>query len=274
MNDCWFDDNNWESALTWDTMYLQGDFPVSDFEYQNSLWETWVLRIQEGHKAEEEKLKELYYQLKPENHEEDSEEAVEINHLMADGHTDMAILTNSMYAALAVSLWSKMENFFKRMINVCFIGQKKKESILKSVTDFCAESSSNPVNKSELKRCIKLLRALQTAYKFLEIKSFFKNEMGIDLEVLPEYKTVDAIRILNNSYKHSNGYYKPEIDKSHTQIDPTLLAHWSVQCDQEIDYSKLPIKELVIACGKYNQKLIDEIRSKLKSLSQSSSSGT
>jgi len=42
------------------------------------------------------------------------------------------------------------------------------------------------------------------------------------------YTTADAIRILNNSYKHNNGHYKPEKGKSHIQIDQALLSKWKI----------------------------------------------
>lgn len=265
MGNNWFDKNNWKSALTWQVMFLNSDFPSSNFEYKGSFWENWVDRVQEGQRLEEESLSQLRERLKSESSDAEQAYADYGGDLVGDGHLQLDNLTNSMYAALVVSLWSKMEHFLKNMIAVCCKGLQKKEKALNTVSTFCSESLDKQLDKRKLKNCIDVLKKLQLSpYKFAEIKKFFKKEMKIKLEELADYSTIDAVRILNNSFKHSNGFYKPVLNRTDTKIKQSLLTTWDIVKDKEVDYSKLPIEELVLACGAFNHELITAIKSELE----------
>jgi hypothetical protein len=44
---------------------------------------------------------------------------------------------------------------------------------------------------------------IRAAYKFHQLKGLFRKATGRDLASMPEYASVDELRCLNNSYKHS-----------------------------------------------------------------------
>ena len=91
-----------------------------------------------------------------------------------------------------------------------------------------------------------------TPYEFGKVKDFSRETMNVDLCALPEYPTVDAIRILNNSFKHNDGVYRPDPARSHTQIDEGLLNRWQIlDNNNKIAFSKLPIEELVVGCNTF-----------------------
>jgi len=147
-------------------------------------------------------------------------------------------ITNAMYAALIVSLWACVEGYLKGLLSVC--------------------------------RGVRNLKK-KVPYKFDAIKDSFLKEMDINLEQLPRYSTINAIRILNNSFKHSEGYYLPETGKSHTQIAHHLLTKWKCISNRfvelkAIDYDKLPIQELVFTCGTFFEGLSEQIKKNLKGL--------
>ena len=80
-----------------------------------------------------------------------------------------------------------------------------------------------------------------------------------------DYQTVNAIRVLNNSFKHNNGYYKPKNDNPDNKINESMLAKWSILDDRDkIDYSKLPIKDLIIACNAFCNDLLNKLEKELK----------
>ena len=157
MADKWFSDDNWKTALGWQTLFIKTDIPSSDFHYQGSFWKNWVDRIIEGEKFEVESLSKLEDRLKTESTDTEQAYADYGGDLLADGHLQLDSLTNSMYAALVVSLWSKMEYFLKNMIEVCSKGLKKKEKTLNAVSTFCSDSLNGQLDKTELKKCIKVL---------------------------------------------------------------------------------------------------------------------
>lgn len=105
-----------------------------------------------------------------------------------DAYWQTTRLTNSMYASLIVTLWSDMEHFLTTLVKTC---------------------------------------KLKDAWKFGEIKKRFKDKLKIDIEMLKSYSIINAIHILNNSFKHTDGYYKPDISKQHTQIHQALLDQWN-----------------------------------------------
>lgn len=128
-------------------------------------------------------------------------------------------LTDVMFASLVVTIWSEMEHFLKGCVEEC---------------------QSN------------LGLAVGSPSRFRQIKSFFQNATGVDLTAIPEFTMIDAVRILNNSFKHSAGVYSPQPGQAHTIINAALLARWNVVgASNRIHFSKVPFKELVLACGRF-----------------------
>jgi len=229
----------WKRKLVFVQRYWKDKFHSKD-DYDFSVWAMWESRIRKGHKEEENLI------AKAANRRESSltEEQKELmpDDMFADDYWHNLELTNAMYAALVVSLWSSIEGFLKDLACVCKRARPSKKKL---------------------------------SYKFGPIKQFFKEEIGIDLEKLSRYSIVDAIRILNNSFKHSEGFYRPESGKPYTHIAPKLLTKW--ECiskrfvdPKEIDYTKLPIRELVIDCNLFFQSLLSAVKKNLKELEHGS----
>ena len=118
-----------------------------------------------------------------------------------------------------------------------------------------------------LPNCIKALRGVDAGipYAFDKIKNALRKEVGVEVDQCAEYLTVDAVRILNNSFKHNKGRYQPKDGKPHTRIDEAILKKWSILGEHnEIDYSKLPVKELVVACNGFCADLLDRVENQLE----------
>ena len=208
-------------------------FPDGD-DYDSSLWAMWQSRIREGHKSEEifiAKVADRWIS----NLTEEQKELMP-DDMFTDDYYHTFQLTNAMYAAMVVKLWSSIEGFLKDLVNIC-----------------------KRVHNSNKK----------VSYKFEEIEKSFKKDIGVNLEQLPSYSIINAIRILNNSFKHSEGFYQPELGKPHTHIDPNLLTKWKCISKRfvdlkEIDYTVLPIQELVAACKLFCQHLISATEKSLE----------
>lgn len=229
----------WKRKLVFVQRYWKDKFHSKD-DYDFSVWAMWESRIRKGHKAEENLI------AKAANRRESrlTEEQKELmpDDMFADDYWHNLELTNAMYAALVVSLWSYIEGFLKDLACVC--------------------KGARHSNKNHPR------------FDFKRIKQSFK-EIGIDLKQLPKYSTVNAIRILNNSFKHSDGYYLPESDKPYTYIAPKLLTKWKCISKRfvdlkEIDYTKLPIRELVIDCNLFFQNLLSAVKKNLGKLEHGS----
>ena len=67
-------------------------------------------------------------------------------------------LTNSMYAALVVSIWSEMEHFLKDIVSLCYRALKKRDGALRRTQKFCEDSLARQQPKVTLDSCIKELR--------------------------------------------------------------------------------------------------------------------
>ena len=128
-------------------------------------------------------------------------------------------LTDAMFASLVVTIWSEMEHFLEGLIEECQA---------------------------------RLGQPVHAPFKFGQIMTFFNDHTGVDLTTLADFQSVDAVRILDNSFKHSDGIYSPVAGQAHTSIDAGLLAAWDiVDASNRINYAKLPFEDLVMASGRF-----------------------
>ncbi len=151
---------------------------------------------------------------------------------MIDRNQQSEQLARMLHATLIGSLWSDLEQFLKSLIRPCSKALKKGES---------------------------------APHEFKGIKKFFKKNLSVDLERLPDGSIVEAIRILNNTFKRSKGYYTPEHKKPWTHISPHLLTKWEISTGNEIDFSKIPIQELALACNRFCRQTLEEAQQAVKS---------
>lgn len=198
-------------------------FPGQD-DYYDSQWHDWEERIKDGHNAEEKQIKRLYKipdkSFMPDDPLRDE--------LAGEEYSKACDITNNMYGGLIVSIWSKMDSFLKSIVRAhCTEPEKTKK------------------------------------YQFKGVKQHIKKKAGIDLEKCNSFKVVNAVRILNNAFKHNSGYYTVKEDDHYNQIDHSLLVQWGLpnELDErnEIDYSKLPIQNIVVACNTFCTDLLDKV---------------
>jgi len=245
------------------SVLLTDTFPDRN-RYSGSPWEVWERRIKQGHAAEEKRIEQIYKKRKKQSAHNLQYDLAE---WAGEDYQETCRLTNLMYAALVVGIWAEMEHFLKDIVITCYQALEKRRKALELTLKFCKDSLADSQPNVTLDCCVKALRGLQseTPYAFDEIKKVLKRELGIQTDHCPEYATVNAIRILNNSFKHTKGRYDPEKGKPHTHIDKGLLKKWPILDERmEINYSKLPVKDLVIACNTFCQNLIDKVEAQLQ----------
>ena len=242
----------WKLRLHLATERLGEVFP-GPTEYPGSLRAQWVSRIQSGHKAESERISRL------------ATAEPMLNEFLDDWLVDdlhqMNHLTDAMYAAFIVALWSDMEDFLKVIIRMCDSALKVRQKALSDMRKFCRDFNSDKTPRMKYDAVSKALKeALSEVYKFGEMKGLIEKRSGIKCEQCAAFPTVNAIRILNNAFKHSAGKYYEDPEKPHDCIDPTLLKKWSVVDDNnKCEYAKLPIPELVEACNAFCNDLIAKV---------------
>lgn len=245
--------------------FLLGDvFPDEDSFYE-SRWGSWERRIQRAHTAEEKQIERRYNERKK---QPSLDPFYDPGEWAGEDCMETCRLTNSMYAALVVSIWSEMEHFLKDVVLLCYQALEKRKTALQETLKFCEDSLAGRKPKVKLASCIRALKELDAGipYAFDEIRKVLKREVGVEVEQCAGYKTADAVRILNNSFKHNQGHYQPEDGMPHTWIDETLLKRWSILNERgEIDYSRLPVKELVVTCNGFCADLLNRVDIQLES---------
>ncbi len=160
--------------------------------------------------------------------------------VLSDDFFQTISLTNSMYATLVVAIWSEMEFFLKGLVRSLYstLGRSQKDS-----------------------------------YRFDEIKKAIK-EVDIQPERCVFYPTVNAVRELNNSFKHYNGYCDSE-SCHYKQIKKSLLTRKALPDRRKrntkkigkkvmVEYSKLPFPDILNACNKFCSTLLNRVENKLK----------
>lgn len=226
---------NWETRL--DAMKTQleigNPFPDQD-DFFDSIWHIWKEWIENGQSREENQIQEIYQKWKKQENQF-NDPSFDPDGWASDDYWQACRVTNAMHAALLVAIWSEMESFLKSLLTICSEAAGNKDV------------SNKP-------------------YEFDKIKNVLE-KLGIKIMECDAVHTVNAVRILNNSYKHSDGRYRPEIDRPHTQIDQNLLTEWEVlknHNDDEIDYSKLSIKEILKDCYRFCSDLLKKTEAALK----------
>jgi hypothetical protein len=233
--------------------------------YHTSRWATWESRIQQGHKAEEQQIERIYERRSEEVSAEPPDH--DPGELAGEDYLETCRLTSTMYAALIVGIWSEMEHFLKSVVRLCYQALDKRRIALTTTKRFCEDSLAEKKPTDTLESCIKAMKELASdvPFAFDDIKKALRKEVSIDVEQCTDFLAIDAIRILNNSFKHSRGRYEPESGQAHTQIHKSLLNKWPILDERnEIDYSKLPVEELVLACNGFCQDLLGKVENVLE----------
>jgi hypothetical protein len=196
---------------------LENIFPTNEEEFNFSQYEKWLNRIEQGKEAELQHLS---------NIADDSPD--EVYDMYADDIAESDAISNDMYAAMCVHLWSKIEISFAR----CIMAWN-----LEAISEVNFDT-----------------------YKINKVSDFFIDTAGIPLDSITNYQFVNALRVLSNCYKHSNGRYEP----GNYPIDPSLLNQWDIEEGHRIDYLRLPLKDILLRCGEFLKELLDQVRQKIE----------
>lgn len=201
--------------------------------YYESRWASWECRIKQGHADEETAINRFLEEgLKHRKAEPDSD--FDPAEIAGEDYGNTCELTTLMYAALVVGMWSGVERFMKMLVSI-------------------AGKRINPGAKTK------------SSWRWPDLCDTLKEYCGIDAGACNAYKFVNAIRILNNVFKHNDGHYRPA--SGQLGIDPDLLTKWAILGKHElVDYSKLPIEELVAACGEFFADLLEKLEIALDKL--------
>jgi len=182
----------------------------------------------------------------------------------ADDRLQTDRVTRDMYAAVVVSIWSQMERVLTNILALYLEAEayQYKESRLQKVEQFCHDSLAGKQTTVDVRDCIEALRAVQVVvpFEFDKIKEALKKQARVDTEHCKGYNVVNAIRIMNNSFKHASGRYRQEKG----QIDKSLLARWAiVDKRNQIDYTQIRVKETIEACNAFCRDLLSRVEEKL-----------
>lgn len=205
----------WKDTLRFLQAGLMDTFPTPA-TYEHSQWSRWVKRIELG-AGEEHAMAEGLRSPSP----QETYEAFEFDPV-TERHAETHYLTQSMYAALIVCIWSQVERFILEVVTAC---------------EKAVPAASNKKHNLDF------------------------SSVGVISETLTAFSTINATRILNNSFKHSNGNYVPG-PQSYEQIEVDLLNRWGINPDGgAIAYETLPVEEIVVACNAFCDDLAKSVES-------------
>jgi hypothetical protein len=252
-------------AVRWNVLerlLLTDVFP--DKTYETSKWASWEERIRREHDVEKERIDRIYDKRMKGRSGDLGYDPAE---LAGEDYWETCRLTNSMYAALVVAMWSDMEHLLKGLVQTCSMALARRDKALKMTIRFCQESLNHKPSKISAKQCIKALRIVSDDIPsgFGDIKSLIRHMVAVDADTCSDHTVVDTIRLLNNAFKHNDGRYETDAKTSNARAVKMLLDRWGVLDERnEIDYSKLPIKRLVAACRAFCDDLMGRVEDELK----------
>ncbi len=194
--------------------------------YHDSKWAVWEKRIKDGHRSEEKSISRQLEKWKASAEKGNSH--YDPSAWIEDDYWQTSHITNAMYAALVVAIWADMEEMLKGVAGTCIFALKRKDEV---------------------------------PYQFDKIQRFFMKEFSLEFSNLAGYEMVNAIRILNNSFKHSDGRYRPDKSKPHSLVPPDLAVEWKLEESSAIEYSKLPVGGMVSACYEFCTELMERVQS-------------
>lgn len=209
------------------SMELDSSFPqVNSFD--NSIWGHWITRIEDGDTKDNEYISQMKKKIRSinkndlNNYEDDPASYID------DASYESYLVSNNMYAALIVSIWSKCEMFLNKIIKLCV----------------------KQLGCEEFKK-----------FGFIKQKNFFSKKAKIDIEKLQSYDYVNATRIMCNLYKHNNSIYSVKQRKK--DVSDVIASEWKICEGKNIDFSKIPIKDIITHCRKFFDALCESVCNRL-----------
>jgi hypothetical protein len=195
--------------------------PLSDIDFFDSEWNEWLARIDSGFEYEKKRLEGL---AKGAN-----EEYAEY---LAEDYWVAEDISGKMYAALIVSVWSRIELFLKELCGYC-------------------------------KNCG--LPGIDEKPNIESYAKYFDRNLGISFQAIQNSEHANILRVLSNSFKHNDGYYFPDSFPVDQELAKKYDIHeYEPHKSCQIKYINLPIKDMIISAGQFCKNLFDETEAALK----------
>lgn len=198
---------------------LENPLPSKDYDYWDSEWHKWLDRIEKGKTTELQYLDNI-----PDDLPDDVVDMYAEDVAYADA------ISNDMYAAMCVHIWSRFERTFR----------------------YCVKAWNLEATSE----------AIIDTHRIKEVAQVFSNTVQMPLNGIMKHEYVNAIRVLSNCYKHSNGRYEPGDDQF--PIASSLLTQWEIEEGHRIDYLALPLKDILFQCGLFLEDLLGQFRNKIE----------
>lgn len=245
-------------------------FPAGAF-YGESRYDRWDRRIKRAHDEDVRWLKDRSENLEKRAAESEAAAASldEAADWLSDLHAETCDLTSRMYAALVISMWADMEHFLKSVLGACRVATGRRKEELETAKALCKGFSEGNVATPSRRACLNALSRIEAGIPrdFSDLGRLLNEEVQVAIGGCASIHVVNAIRVLNNCYKHSDGHYEPEGEKTHADTAYAQLSKWGVLNEREdIDYSKLPVQELVAACSTFCNDLLNKVEAKLEAI--------
>jgi hypothetical protein len=245
-------------------------FPAGSL-YYGSRYNRWDKRIKAAHVEDERDLKSRLeeHEKKAAESEAAAESLDETVDWLSDLHAETCDLTSRMYAALVVSMWADVEHFLKSVLGACRVATGHRKTELEKAKALCKEFADGKVTAHARRACLNALARIEAGIprEFSDLGRLLNEEIQVAIGGCKSFHVVNAIRVLSNCYKHSDGHYEPEGEKTHADTAYAQLRKWGVLNEREdIDYSKLPVQELVAACNTFCNELLNKVEAKLEAI--------
>jgi hypothetical protein len=208
---------------------LPNPFPTTVDSYHNSLWFTWIERVTLSHDAHADEIMASHGGSVRIDNEQQQEDA-----------DTLFTITESMYAAVIVAAQAQMESYHQKVCSSIYVHKNRTHELY-------AKNPKKKVSKS---------------IKVKELGEYIFDNTNIDIKELPFFDKADAVRVLSNIFKHNTWRYKP--NKSNT-ISTGAAEAIGVVPNQQVVFSDLPLRDLLICCGKFCQSLKQQLIKSLES---------
>lgn len=149
----------------------------------------------------------------------------------ADANALRREVTEVMYAALVVALWAQIEEYLNKVLAAL---------------------------------CDALGQTYTSSHKIWQVCQRFQSLANIDIRTLPEFGTINTIRVANNCFKHADGRYAPDPRRPNDHLDNVLAAKWKLIHDEgrrrRVVYQNIPVEEAVRSCRSFVEALIESVK--------------
>lgn len=202
---------------------LPNPFPVTVDGYNSSLWFTWVERVMLSHDQHADEIIAAHGG------------SDRIENAQQQGNADtLFTITESMYASILVAAQSLIELYHRKICTLIYIHITRTPDLY----------STNSKKRASERICGK------------ELERYIRDNVCIEISRIDYFKIADAVRVLSNIFKHHRWKYIPK----HTNtIDPKVAKALGLVPNQHVIYSVLPLRDLLIGCGRYCQTLKEKL---------------